>query len=127
VILTFKASTFVQNIKIPPFGWPLYKIQKAGRRPANSVCLFIGHKAWKDAKSFAEVYPKRTLMIPPYLSANEFFWPVKGCDILIFDSGWGGVDYVDEIVERLYKDGARIVRSVCYENKLTVHQKDLSS
>ncbi len=115
----------MQKVKIPPYGWALHQLQRNGLRPSNDVYVFIGNKAWQKAKEFSSIYPKRIMMIPPWLSANDYNWPVKACAVLIFDTGYAEIDYVDEIAKRLFKEGASHVRSVDTDFKLTIHQKDL--
>lgn len=116
----------MQKVKIPPYGWNLYQLQKKGLRPHNDIYVFIGYGAWKKAKEFSSIYPRRIMMIPPWVSANDYTWPVKACSVLVFDTGYAEVDYLEEIAKRLFKEGASHVRSVDTDFKLTIHQKDLS-
>jgi hypothetical protein len=110
--------------KLPPYGKPLGELIKSGSKPTNSVNLFIGPNAWKKGESFSISYPLRTLILPAWHSPFIYYWPVKECDILIFDTGYSEKDYVDEVVDALYQDEADIIRFIDSEKNLIVYHKD---
>ncbi len=110
--------------KLPPYAKPLFELQQNGSRPSNSVNIWIGANAWKKGRAFSASMPSRTIVLPPWLSPFEFYWPVKGCDILINDTGQSEVDYIEDIVCCLYTDGADIVRYVAPNFQLTLFHKD---
>lgn len=111
-------------MQLPPYGKPLYELLKSGKLPNNSVNLFIGTKAWDKGRAFSTMYPTRTLILPAWLPAKDYYWPVKGCDILIFDTNFALEDYVDELAKLLYQHGATIVRFVNHESQLIVYHKE---
>ncbi len=117
-------SDEIQEKKLPPFGKPLYELLKAGFRPNNDVKLFIGIKAWEKGKAFSVSYPAQTLILPPWVSPFSYIWPVKQCDILIFDTGYAEKAYIEQLAFLLLQDGANIVRAVSSEYLLTVYKKD---
>ncbi len=110
--------------KIPPFAKELYKLQKQGLRPIGSVYLWIGNQAWHKGKNFAFTYPSRCLVLPPWESPDAYIWPVKQCDILIFDTGYAELDYVDELAASLYQFEADIVRYISPTHVLSVYHKE---
>lgn len=110
--------------KLPPFGKSLNEIVQKGFRPTNSINLFIGHNAWNKGQNFSISYPTRTLVLPPWLSPSNFYWPVTQCDVLIFDTGYADIKYVEDLVFSLYSDRADIVRYISPEFTLTVYRKE---
>ncbi len=118
-------SDEIQEKKLPPFGKPLYELLKAGFRPNNDVKLFIGIKAWEKGKAFSVSYPAQTLILPPWVSPFSYIWPVKQCDILIFDTGYAQQVYLEELIYCLHMDGANKVRSICPVFKFSVYEKDI--
>ena len=111
--------------KLPPYGKSLQDLQQKGLRPTNSIKVFMGNNAWKKGDGSAINYPERTLVLPPWICASSYTWPVKDCDILIFDSGYAEMGYIENLVQCLYLDGADIVRYVSPELKLTVYYKEV--
>ena len=110
--------------KLPPYGKPLADLIASGNRPSNSINLFIGTKAWDKGKAFSISYPTRTLILPAWLSAITYYWPVKACDILIHDTSYSDPEYVDELVYALYQHDADIVRFINDEKKLITYHKE---
>lgn len=110
--------------KIAPFGKPLNDLITSGNKPDNSVYLFMGENAWEKGRGSAVSRPTRTLILPPQESPHYYHWPVKDCDILIFDTSNSYESRVEELVACLFKDGAEIVRYVSSDFKLTVFKKD---
>lgn len=114
----------MEKKKIPPFGWPLFNLIKKGLRPKNDVLLFIGNYAFKKGRSFSINSPMRTLVLPPWLPSEHYYWPVKQCDVLIFDTGYAEINYVENIVCCLFKDEANVVRFISPNQNLTIYKKD---
>lgn len=110
--------------KLPPYGKPLFELQKNSCRPKDSIYLFIGNKAWQKGESFSISIPERLLILPPWNDPNEYHWPVKECDVLIFDTGYAEVSYIDDLAFNLYQHNAQIVRSVSPDFILTVYHKE---
>ncbi len=110
--------------KYPPYSKPLHELIKKGLSPRNDVYLFIGNKAWERAKGWSKMYPERTLMLQPWLSAFDFIWPVQECDILIIDTGYAESDYVDELAESLFLHDASKIRFINTDDKLIVYHKE---
>lgn len=100
------------NKKLPPFGKPLYALLKKDFRPHNDVRLFIGNKAWDKGKGFSISYPNSTLILPPWDNPLSYFWPVTGCNVIIFDTGYAENTYLDDLAFALYQGGADKVRCV---------------
>lgn len=97
--------------KLPPYGKFLFeKICKEGR-PKNDIYLFVGTQAFKKAKEF-QISRPGTLALPAYECPSQYFWPVNGCDILIFDTGYCETDYLNDLAYYLYQHHANIVRCV---------------
>jgi hypothetical protein len=94
--------------KLPPYGSYLNSLSIP---PKNSVYIFCGNKAWEKSSIFQK-FRKTTLCLPPWLCASKFKWPVQGCDILIFDTGWADESYLSDFAGELYFSNAKIVRCV---------------
>lgn len=110
--------------RIPPFGKPLAQLIEDGFRPNNSINLFIGMNAWQKGQNFSKSYPTRTLILPPWHSSLSYYWPVKDCDILIFDTGYAENKYVNELAAALYQHEAEIVRFIDpYDNFIVYHKE----
>ncbi len=110
--------------KTPPYGKTLDNLIKSGFRPNNTINLFIGPKSWEKGQSFSVMFPTRTLILPAWLPASDYYWPVTGCDILMFDTGFSNEEYVEELASVLYQHEADIVRFIDSNNELTVYHKE---
>ena len=110
--------------KIPPYGKPLDNLIKSGYRPQNSINIFIGTRAWEKGRGFSISHPTTTLVLPAWEAAAYYFWPVKGCDILIHDTSYADDDYVNELVCALYQHEADIARFINDEKKLIIFHKE---
>lgn len=110
--------------KFLPYSKPLCALVKTGCLPINDVLLFIGNKAWDKAKSFSISYPNRTLALPPWHSPGEYYWPIKGCSLLVFDTGYAEQDYLNELAVCLYENYASKVRMISPDFELNVYHKE---
>jgi hypothetical protein len=111
-------------MKLPPYGKPLYELISKGFKPNNSVNLFIGHNAWKKGEAFSISYPSRTLILPPWLSSVDYFWPVKSCDMLVHDTSYSEQEYINRLVFSLYEHDADIVRVIDSKKNLIIYHKE---
>lgn len=109
--------------KLPPYSKALFQSIKKGKIPAGFIYLWIGQNGWNIAGQLSEVFPDKTILLPPWLSPFDYMWPVKLCRILIIDTGYANRDYIEELVYCLYKNGAEEVRFLCPEFNLTVFKK----
>lgn len=96
-------------IKLPPYSKNLYELIKKGGRPPSYVTLYIGLDAWNKGKYFSNEYPDRILVLPAWECPSIYFWPVKGCDVLIYDTGYADEDYVNDLTASLFIYEANIV------------------
>lgn len=112
-------------MKLPPYAKPLNELINKGFRPNNDVHLFIGQHAWEKGRIFSNRFPERTLIIPPWLPATNFIFPVKQCDILIVDTGFANADYIHELVYCLYRDAANNVRLITPDYSIVLFKKDI--
>ena len=110
--------------KVPPYGKPLAELQQKNLKPTDSVYVWIGKKAWQKGESFSRSMPTRTLVVPAWHPPSNYIYPVKDCDMLIYDTGFAELDYVNELAHCLYDDGAKIVRYVDVNFKLTVFHRE---
>jgi hypothetical protein len=96
------------NKFLPPFSRPLYDMFVGDSRPNKYVSVFVGLLAWQQAKAHSELYPERTLCIPPWYKPESFFFPVDGCKVLIIDTHPISTDmhYVRSIATQLLEDQA---------------------
>jgi hypothetical protein len=97
------------NGKIPPYAKPLLTLQRSGHRPSNDIYLFIGPFAWHKGTIFSNAYPERVMILPAWQDPEEYFWPVRECGVLLFDTGWALDDYIDDVVACLFRDKAKKV------------------
>lgn len=99
-------------MKLPPFG-----------NTVNNhivIFLFMGFRAYKDAKKDIqenETNGHATLCLPPWVSSLEYSWPVKGCAILIYDSGGGEPNYVSDLIKTLFFYEASYIHYVSPEKE----------
>jgi hypothetical protein len=110
--------------KLPPFSKPLYELIKSGRLPENSVNVWIGNKAWDMGKSFSISYPKWTITLPPWNDPYYYIWPVRGCDVIIWDTGYAEDDYVEDLAYCLLREGANKALYSSPEYKLTIYNRE---
>ncbi len=110
--------------KVPPYGKPLFAIQQKHLKPLGTVYVWLGNEAWQKGKNFSISMPERTLIIPPWYCPTNYHWPVKQCDLLILDTGFAELEYVDDLVYCLYSAGAEVVRFINPNNQLTVYHKE---
>ena len=104
-----------------PYGARLYHALKNGYPLDNSIYLFCGNNAWNKSQAFVNM---RTLLLclPPFLSANEFYWPVQDADVLIFDTGNSDIPYIEEIAHVLFEHGAKVIRANMRDDSLIVYK-----
>lgn len=112
-------------MKLIPYGNHLHQLQLNNQIPTNDVYVFIGDNAWDKAKAFHQMRPT-TLCLPPKHLPFNYDWPVKGCDVLVFDTSIFNEDYIEDIILCLFKDGANIVRYISTDDQLTVFKKDFN-
>jgi len=111
---------------IPPFGKPLYDLIQSGKRPHNSINVFIGRQAWQKGRAFSKPYPCRTIAIPPFHDPLKYNFPVTNCDVLIFDTGGCDAEYIECIVFELLLNQAAIVRVIAEDfTYFGTYKKDL--
>lgn len=110
-------------MKLPPYAKNLLEQISKGVVPSKFIYLWIGNKAWDLANRMSLLLPDRTLLLPPWLPAYDYHWPVSLCKILIVDTGYAEQDYIQEIVYSLYKNGAVEVRFLCPNFDLTIYKK----
>ena len=92
--------------KLPPFAKPLFELQKTGYKPTNDIYLFTGYKAWEKGKAFSISYPQRVMIIPPWYDPCDYTFPVNGCGVMLFDSGYALDEYIETTAACLFRDGA---------------------
>lgn len=110
--------------KFLPYSKPLHDLIESGSVPSNDVNVFIGNRALDKARKFAFSYPERTLALPPWDNPSDYEWPVKECDVLVFDLGYAEPDYLHDLAFCLYESEARIVRMVSSDSKLITYHKE---
>lgn len=99
-------------MKLPPYGKPLHDLIQSNQRPQNSIYLFIGKNSWHNGRYSSLSRPDRTLILPPFDLPLIYDWPVKECDILIYDSGGCSKEYIEGIAFYLLESQAEIVRCI---------------
>jgi len=110
--------------KLLPYSGLLHKLMKKGLAPINDIYVFIGQDAWKKGKKFYSYYPERTLTLPPWYNPSDYYWPVKECDILVFDTGYANDDYLHDLAICLYEHESTIVRMISPDYDLTIYHKE---
>lgn len=111
------------NLAIPPYGSILRTKIANNDIPTNDVYLFVGNKSWQTAKDWQLQRPG-SLVLPLNKSPFEYEWPVNGCDILICDTSESMQHIIEDLVVCLYSFGAKIVRFISHDYKLTIFKKD---
>lgn len=111
--------------KLCPYGAYLQAQLIQNRIPRNSVYVFIGWHAWRKAEDFQKIRPT-TLCLSPWRDPSEFRWPVKNCDVLVFDTGGSEGDYFDRIAISLMLNGAEIVRIVPFDENLIAYKREMN-
>lgn len=113
-------------MKLPPFSKPLHEFLLMRKKPLNDVYCFCGLNAWRKANYFSQL--RFTMCLPPYVDPKVYKWPVRGCDILLFDGGNLDTIYIEETVFHLLCAGARIVRVISSDDRLFIYrQKELAA
>lgn len=110
--------------KLAPYGRHLKEMLENDQLPLNDVYLFIGDHAWQTGKEWTLMRPT-TLILPPHQNPHYFYWPVKNCDVLIFDTSSSNLETIEQLVIILFAYQANIVRFISTNNLLTVFKKDL--
>ncbi len=111
-----------QSKKLPPYGYIFQQnLLSTGIPPY--VYIFIGNNAWRLAGKWQPF----AMVLPPWLSPNGFIWPVKGCKVAIFDTGYAEEDYVRELAGELYKGQAESVMALSPNYSITVFKKDTTN
>lgn len=106
-------------LKWPPFSAYLRSLLLHNDVPTNDVYLFVGHKAYSKAEAFHSNKQRlTTIYLPPYECPSMYEWPVKSCDVLIWDTGWCEEGYLNDLAYYLYQFDANIVRCLTPEFQL---------
>src|SRR5258708_1868426 len=108
------------HLKTPPYGKPLADLIHSGFKPNNSVYVFIGQQAWHMGRARSISNPCNVLVLPAYHCPTAYQWPVYQCDILIIDTGYPEIEYIEDLVFCLYSYGALVVRYLSPDLKLTI-------
>lgn len=107
--------------KLPPYGRPLADLIEKGKKPENDIFLFIGKNAWDKARDYenSSFYP---LALPFSYYPDQYWWPVKNCNVLIVDTDYSVNEndknrqlHFDKISISLFKSGAALVRALYYD------------
>lgn len=115
----------MQKLKTLPYGKPLTDLQNSGFKPANNaIYVWIGINAWKKGAAFSISYPTRNLVLPPYESPFIYHWPVKECDILLYDTGNCDDDYIEEIAYCLLQSDANKVHYISPDYEFKYFHKE---
>ena len=110
--------------KLPPYGSNLFNCLISGKKSINDVYIFIGQDAYGKVEDFKYSRPT-TMCLPPGDYPERYFWPIQGCDILIFDTSNSSQAFIERFVICLFEYQANIVRYMSADNLLTVYKKDL--
>ena len=92
-------------LKLPPYGKYLDELQKQGIKYNNSVYIFVGENSFKKAQNF-QISRPTTMCLPAYDCPSLYRWPVKDCEILIFDTSFCEEDYLNDLAYYLFEAGA---------------------
>lgn len=93
--------------KLPPFAKPLSDLIAKGARPDNFVNVYIGLKAYQWGSHYKALAKERVIVVPPWVSPKEYYYPVQQCEVLVFDTSYESADleYVKELVSELLQCG----------------------
>jgi len=111
-------------MKIPPYGKPLKELLQSGQKPSNSVYLYIGKDGWKKAENTFLSRPTRTMLLPNNHRASDYDWPVSGCDILIIETSPLTDQYIEDVVQTLFIQGAIKVTLISVDFSTVIYEKD---
>lgn len=112
--------------KFPPYSKNLSALIHAGYRPKGSISLFIGNYAWQKGATHFVSHPTQTLVLPAWLCPYNFSWPVKQCEVMVIDTGFAEIDYIEDIAIALFTDEASSVLYFSPNNDITFYKKDFS-
>lgn len=71
------------KIKLPPYGKKLYHYLLLGNIPKNDIIINVGAWAWRATDSHDR--SKFAIALPFNHNPDQYHWPVKGCDVLVFE------------------------------------------
>lgn len=108
--------------KTIPFGHKLKKSLSTGYKPKDDIYCFCGLNAMDKALAFSKT--RLVLCLPPYEPPSNYYWPVAGCDILLFDTGNLAISDIEETAYVLLSSGASIVRAVTPDYQLIIFRKE---
>jgi len=109
-------------MKIVPYGAVLAKLINQGLVPENDVYVFCGLNAWQKAGFFNKC--RLTLCLPPYEDPAIYHWPVKNCEIVLFETGNLETKDIEEIAYHLLQSGASIVRAVNSDDEVAIFRRE---
>ncbi len=112
----------LKHKKLPPYGKKLKELLAQGKKPRNSIFLFLGINAWQSAKAFSHI--QQVLVLPPDESPYSFDWPVKECSVLAFDKGGLAPDDIEQTAHALLLAGAASVHVILFNYRLVVYRRD---
>ena len=96
-----------------------------GYKPKDTIKIFIGTRAWQEAKEALEDYPVSTLVLPPWDCPKLYKWPVMQCSVIIKDTAGAEKDYLRDLAICLYRGGAETVSAIKLDQSITIYQREL--
>lgn len=108
---------------LPPYGSRLAKLLKTGKKPRNDIFCFCGYNAWRKAKALTR--SQYVLCLPPGANPIEYQWPVRECDVLVFDTGGCELRDIEHLAYCLLCAEAAIVRAVLC-NQQVIYRRDMA-
>lgn len=96
---------------LPPYSEPLYDLFVNDKRPNKFVRVFVGLLAWPHGFNNSQLFPERTIAIPPWNKPHKYFFPVDDCKVLIVDTHPDSTDmhYINKVAQALLACGASCV------------------
>lgn len=120
-----KYSNLPHKKPLPPFGKKIEVLLTAGQLPKNNIWAFIGVQAWQKAKAFEA--SQFVLVLPCGVDPGRYRWPVKGCSLLIFNTG--GIDLAPSVIRKfgfvLLASGAHVVHIILLNGPMVIYRREV--
>ncbi len=114
-----------KNIKVlplPPFGKEAALLLAYEKQPRNDIFLFAGLDGMSKAKAFEDT--QIVLCLPYGTDPANYRWPVKYCNVLLFDTGFLSINDIDRIAYCLLSAKAEIVRALNQNQIISIYRRN---
>ena len=101
-----------------PFGAALHHLRLDMPNIKSAIYLFCGKDSYQEAKKMCQ-NGYLALSLPYPKKIEDFAWPIKGLNLIVYDTGSMSALHLKRICYEVLQEGAKVVGLYC-EKKMTI-------